>query len=114
MSHPSLSPAEAERLEMLIEECAETVIACTKILRHGYESYNPDWEGAGPGQNREDLEEEIMDIHAVISMMKHREDINSPDVSAYLAARIHRKMGYTHHQGVMREQTPPPMKGEKA
>lgn len=41
MSHSSLSPAEAERLECLAEEAAEVAKMCMKILRHGYLNYHP-------------------------------------------------------------------------
>ena len=42
MSHYNeLSPAQAERLAYLLEECAEVIKAGTKILRHGYASYDP-------------------------------------------------------------------------
>jgi NTP pyrophosphatase (non-canonical NTP hydrolase) len=36
-----LSPAEAERLAFLIEECGEVIQAASKVLRHGYESFDP-------------------------------------------------------------------------
>jgi hypothetical protein len=36
-----LSPAQAERLYVLIEECGEVIQAAGKVLRHGYESRNP-------------------------------------------------------------------------
>lgn len=95
MSHPSLTPAQAERLEMLAEEAAEIVQACTKILRHGYENHHPE----DPGENnRERLEEEIMDVHAVLGMMRYAGDIETPDVAAHTAGRIQRKLCYTHHQ----------------
>lgn len=95
MSHPSLTPAQAERLEMLAEEDAEIVQACTKILRHGYDSQHPD----DPGEtNKEQLEEEIMDVHAVLGMMRYAGDIETPDVVAHTAGRIQRKFRYTHHQ----------------
>lgn len=37
-----LTPAEAERLAMLSEECGEVIQIIGKILRHGYDSYHPD------------------------------------------------------------------------
>lgn len=49
-----LTPAEAERLALLAEECGEVIQAIGKILRHGYESRHPD---GGP-TNREALERE--------------------------------------------------------
>ena len=36
-----LTPAEAERLAMLAEECGEVIQMVGKILRHGYDSYHP-------------------------------------------------------------------------
>jgi hypothetical protein len=50
-----LTPAETERLAWLIEECGEVVKAGSKILRHGYYSYDPsDPDHKG---NRDDLKE---------------------------------------------------------
>lgn len=37
----NLTPAEAECLAILIEECAEVQQIACKILRHGYDSCNP-------------------------------------------------------------------------
>lgn len=37
----NLTKAQEERLHYLIEECSEVIKACTKTLRHGYQSYNP-------------------------------------------------------------------------
>jgi hypothetical protein len=36
-----LTPAEAERLALLAEECGEVIQAIGKVLRHGYESRHP-------------------------------------------------------------------------
>lgn len=38
-----LTPAEAERLALLAEECGEAIQAIGKILRHGYESNHPEF-----------------------------------------------------------------------
>lgn len=54
-----LTYAQAERLAVLIEDCGEIVTAATKIMRHGYESTNPDDPGAGT--NRHQLEQELGD-----------------------------------------------------
>lgn len=37
----NLTPAELERLALLAEECSEVVQIVNKIIRHGYESFNP-------------------------------------------------------------------------
>lgn len=91
----NLTPEEAERLAMLSEECAEVIQIVGKILRHGYDSYHPNNPNVS---NRQHLEEEIMDVHAVVQMMKVRGDVEAPDVGAYMAGRIGRKLRYSHHQ----------------
>lgn len=102
MSHESLSPAEAERLHMLIEEAGEVIQASTKILRHGYQSHNPD---VSPPvvPNRLDLERELADLIAVVSSMGVAGDILLPDeaglYSTTAARTWERKLRYTHHQG---------------
>lgn len=37
----NLTPAQIERLAILIEECSEVQQIACKILRHGYDSKNP-------------------------------------------------------------------------
>ncbi len=91
-----LSPAEAERLAMMIEECNEVATACTKILRHGYDSHHPD-DRNHPG-NRAALEDEIVDVLAVRSLM-----IMSGDIRLHkeldVANALECKLYYAHHQG---------------
>lgn len=59
-----LTPAQAELLELLTEECAEVIQAAMKIKRHGWESCDPTVDG-GP-TNRQWLEHEIGHVlHAV-------------------------------------------------
>lgn len=73
MSHPSLTRAEEERLEMLAEECAEVILEVMKIKRHGFESYHPD--DAARVTNRENLRKELGDIAAVVWAMLQENDI---------------------------------------
>jgi len=91
-----LTPAEAERLAMLIEECGEVIQAATKILRHGYDSKHPDNEGCGP-DNRDDLFREIVDLTAVEELMHLAGDI-PPMTRNKADAAIRRKLQYAHHQ----------------
>ena len=74
MSHPSLTPAQAERLAMLIEEAAEIQQAATKILRHGYDSHHPDDEKKTP--NGTLLCEELTDFCAVTVVMGMAGDLS--------------------------------------
>ena len=71
-----LSDAQIELLSLVAEECAETIQAITKILRHGYDSTNPLIEN-GPS-NRDHLEKELGDVTAAIAML-----CTSGDVSKY-------------------------------
>jgi NTP pyrophosphatase (non-canonical NTP hydrolase) len=91
-----LSPAQAERLAMLIEEAGEVIQAATKVLRHGYSSYHPDdpqWS------NRELLQREIRDLLVVLELMANAGDRNTiyADDVLYEKAR-EKKLRYTHHQ----------------
>lgn len=96
-----LTPAEAERLAMLSEECAEVIQAVSKILRHGYESVNP--LAPEKGTNREQLARELIDVFAVLLLMQENEDgadlphfaDQEPDAPDLVMAG---KLKYTHHQ----------------
>ena len=90
-----LTPAQAERLAMLAEECAEVIQIVGKILRHGYESYHPE---TPQETNRDMLEDEVGDLHAVLEMMRSAGDADFPEVSMWIAGRINQKLRYSHHQ----------------
>lgn len=104
-----LTPAEAERLAMLAEECGEVIQVVGKILRHGFESYHPNdltsvtnIGGAkafapkpGAKSNRDLLTEELSDLFAVVEMMDA--DFALIDAAAQEAAFV-KKMRYAHHQ----------------
>lgn len=96
-----LTPAEAERLAMLSEECAEVIQAVSKILRHGYESVNP--LEPEKGTNREQLGRELIDVFAVLLLMQEHDGVadlphfadQEPDAPDLALAR---KLKYSHHQ----------------
>lgn len=91
-----LSPAEAERLAMLAEECAEVVQVVGKILRHGYESYHPN---EPDGQtNRSLLSSELIDLLAVVDLMENRHDFVVRPTAADYGKAVRRKLKYSHHQ----------------
>lgn len=89
-----LTPAEAERLALLLEEAGEVAQAIGKILRHGYESTHPD---GGP-TNRETLERELGDMKAAISLMLERRDLNRAFIEAHGEKKRERVRQYLHHQ----------------
>lgn len=93
-----LTPAEAERLACLIEECSEVIQAATKILRHGYVSFdptNPDHCG-----NRLDLRTEIVDALAAMNDLFSAGDIPQANIySDAISLELARKrQRYMHHQ----------------
>ena len=91
-----LTPAEAERLAILAEECGEAVQIIGKILRHGYHSYHPD-DPNGP-DNRAMLVKELGDVHCVMDLMAELGDFNGADVHRRSREKRLRLQHYTHHQ----------------
>jgi hypothetical protein len=67
------TPAQRERLEMLIEEASEVIKCATKILRNGYSNRHPD-DGLGE-TNKKKLGEEILDMFTVAERMMFHKDI---------------------------------------
>jgi len=88
-----LTPAEAERLAILMEECGEVVRVCGKILRHGYESYHPK-NGA---VNRESLENELGDMANIIDMMIQAGDLDVEKIEEYQDKKAANIGEYLHH-----------------
>lgn len=69
-----LSPAEIERLALLIEECSEVIKVCTKVLRHG-------WQPAGePYDNRAALEQELGDVRLAERLMITNCDVHENNI----------------------------------
>jgi NTP pyrophosphatase (non-canonical NTP hydrolase) len=89
-----LTPAEAERLALLMEELGEAQQAIGKILRHGYESTHPD---GGP-TNRATLEREIGDIQNAIELMIGNNDIDRDEIDSRVAYKTLAAKSYLHHQ----------------
>ena len=92
----SLSPAEAERLAFLAEECAEVIMAVGKILRHGYESYNPDVDGHVG--NRVALALEMGDVRAAMIMLCNAGDIEKSCVHGRADEKLETVRKWMHHQ----------------
>lgn len=69
-----LSPAQAERLDFLAEECAEVIQAISKIKRHGYNSLHYDAKA--------DLEKELGHVFAAATLLCNVEEINFDFISA--------------------------------
>lgn len=70
-----LTPAQAERLALLLEELGEAQHAIGKILRHGYASSDPTSTVAP--SNRKTLERELGDVTAAINIMCELGDLSA-------------------------------------
>ena len=94
-----LTPAEAERLAMLAEECGEVIQVVGKILRHGYESYHPDSPDVS---NRDLLAKEVADVTSIIDRMVFCSDMRTGQIESHYChgtgSNWSRKKRFTHHQ----------------
>lgn len=95
-SFNELTPAQAERLAILLEEMGEAQQAIGKILRHGYTSQNPDVLD-GP-TNLESLEHELGDVVAAIGLMFASNDLNEQAVADRVLVKSQKIKQYLHHQ----------------
>ena len=91
-----LTPAEAERLALLAEECGECVQAIGKILRHGYENFSPFDMSATT--NREALERECGDIYHAITRLCDDGDLSNGEIRKREREKIKSVLPYLHHQ----------------
>lgn len=86
-----LIPAQTERLAYLAEECGEVIQIVGKILRHGYDSYNP--YDPNKESNKTLLETELNDILKAISRLKDNNDIH-----ILVELKAYKNNAHWHHQ----------------
>jgi NTP pyrophosphatase (non-canonical NTP hydrolase) len=96
MPFNGLSPAEAERLALLLEELGEAQQAIGKILRHGYESYSPFDETKTT--NRKALIKELGDIFAAVQLMDDAGDYWWKSILDAKLEKLMKVKQYLHHQ----------------
>lgn len=97
-----LSPAQAERLDFLAEECAEVIKAIMKIKRHGYGSTNPKPGEDNVTTNQKNLMIEIGHVFACVDLLCSSNDINEKFTMSAAELRmmyIAEGKCYMHHQG---------------
>lgn len=92
----NLTPAQAERLALLAEECGEVQQAIGKILRHGYAGVNPD-DRKGVDNTRA-LERELGDVLCVVDMLCQARDLYMLNVEQARRAKRERVAKFLHHQ----------------
>jgi hypothetical protein len=96
-----LTEAEAERLALVIESCAEVQHIACKILRHGYESVDPTERvklNEDPETNRNALERELGDLIGDCHLFIKAGDIDLKNVDDWTKSRPGRRKKYLHHQ----------------
>jgi len=99
-----LTPAEAERLALLVEEMGESIQAIGKVLRHGYESHHP----RGGASNRETLERELGDVLHAMQLIAppngdpHKHDLAWCNIKDWAASKADEVAAYLHHQNKAR------------
>lgn len=91
-----LSDAQAERLAILLEELGEAQQVIGKILRHGYESFDP--TGKVSGDNRFLLTKELGDVRYAVMLMAEAGDISESAIHSRINDKAERIKPYLHHQ----------------
>jgi hypothetical protein len=91
-----LSKAELERLAVLSEELGEAQQCIGKIIRHGYESYNPVVDSGMT--NRRELERELGDIVYAIQMLEEAKDVSAAGVTHRRGVKEQSIKRWLHHQ----------------
>ena len=72
-----MNPKEKEILDITQEECAEVIVAISKISRFGMDNIKP----GKPKTNREHLAEELGDLQAMIDLCSKFNLVGSEQVS---------------------------------
>ena len=91
-----LNQSELERLALLSEELGETQQAIGKILRHGYQSYNP--YSAVRTTNRTDLEKELGDVLFAVDLMVGNKDIAEQNIIIAKNQKAKKVFQFLHYQ----------------
>ena len=97
---PYLTPAEIERLAYLSEELAEVQHCVCKILRHGWDAWDP--TKPNPVRNRVMLESEIGGVQAAICLLVASRDVDVEQIQRITDGKIESiagVAGWLHHQG---------------
>lgn len=78
-----LLPAQIERLALVAEEAGEVIQAIQKILRHGFESSNPELPLEQRVTNRQHLEKELGQLHLVMGILAASGDADGPSIAVH-------------------------------
>lgn len=93
-----LTPEQTERLALLAEEMGEAIQIIGKILRHGYDSYNPTIHNSPT--NTQFLELEMGDVIYAMGLMTAANDISLEEIEKRVEVKLNRD-NYFHHQEIL-------------
>lgn len=99
-----LSNAQTERLAILAEEAGEVVQIVGKILRHGFESCNPNF--TLPVTNRQRLEQELGDLLFAIELCSTEGDVVAEKVVDALDDKYDRVGEHLHYNTFIKYEYP--------
>lgn len=71
-----MDPKTEEILDITQEECAEVVVAISKISRFGIDNFKP----GKPKTNREHLEEELGDLLCMVDLLLENKVVNQENI----------------------------------
>jgi NTP pyrophosphatase (non-canonical NTP hydrolase) len=94
MTDKVLAP-QAERLTLVTEESSEVGQAVAKVLRHGYESTNPDQPGSA--SNRKHLAKELGQHLLAMRMLVASGDVSEADVMLAMKQKAESIHQWLHH-----------------
>lgn len=94
MSEKVLAP-QAERLALVTEESSEVGQAVAKVLRHGYESTNPDQPGSA--SNRKHLAKELGQQQLAMRLLVASGDVSEADVMLAMLRKSETIHKWLHH-----------------
>jgi len=96
MTFNGLDAAQVERLYYLSEELSESIQAIQKVLRHGYESYDPTVDD-GP-TNRQHLEIELGQTAIAVCMLLEAGDLDEGAMTDATRDKLVNLERWMHHQ----------------
>jgi len=92
----NLSPAQAERLDLVTEEMGEVLHAIGKIKRHGYNSFNPN--DILSNSNKQNLEEKLGHLLYAINLLSLYGEVWQSRIDDYQYCRENTIKQWMHHQ----------------
>lgn len=92
-----LTDADEERLAVLVEECGEILHIVGKILRHGYDGYDPTVHKNDQITNRNALEDEIGDLDVAVLMLQDADNIDKDNINRRMNYKKVAVKRWLHH-----------------